>query len=593
MKLVKLPRLASLLLTALTVISIMTSAVYGAVKESAADSSDYPFVYVNPRYLDKHADSIIDEPLCIILDDYVEESFPTYAAATVYEDIDEAADYLRECFANRQETITLYMKTKYGSDDDASMIACIIEEHTGSPKYGDYIAFQYSTFQYTYKYDQRRRSYSYTFDVSYYTTAEQEALVDEKIQQVIKDLKLDDASDYRKIRSIYDYIASNVTYNKRSSGETKYTAYGALCEGSSVCQGYATLFYRMCLELGIDSRIITGTGNGESHAWNIVKLDDKYYLCDVTWDSPISYYHEYFLRSENGFAKHKASSAFTTDEFKELYPISDTELLGNNDYIDWDVSGGVLNVSSDYDIAFRDNEESAPWSVNSTSINKLVIGGDIRVIGSRSFEGLANLTDVTFGENTTDIGYWSFAWCSKLESITVPDSVVSIGKYAFYNCKSLSEIKLSSNLKVIDEGAFYNCTSLKSVVLPEGIKRIETNAFACPVDYVTIPRSIDSAACIASGAFTYKGRVTVRCYEDSYAVEYCKKYNIKYEIIEEVIGDVNGDGKFTEEDLSLITDVISGNAALDSAAFEAADVYKDGVIDIKDFNIIYSRIHNN
>lgn len=594
LKSVKLPRLASLLLAALTVVSILTPWVYAAGGVSEIPSVDYRFVYVNPRYLDKYAGAFQNPPLFI---DFAETSqellYSSASSDQIYEDIADAADYLRECFAQRQEKIILYMKTEYGLDSDVNLIASVIEAHTGNPKYGDAIALQYSTFQYGFRYDRRKKSYYYAFEVSYYTTLEQEVELDRKLDRVFEDMELEGVSDYRKVRRIYDYIASNVSYDKTSSGFLKYTAYGALCEGKSVCQGYAVLFYRMCLQQGIDARVITGVANGEAHAWNIVQIDGKYYLCDPTWDSPISYYHDYFLKSEKGFPKHTAASAFLTDEFKALYPISDSNLLDHSDNINWNVSNGVLTINSDYDLAFRDDDSAAPWSSRVNEIRKVVIGGDVRVLGSRSFEGMTNLTEVVFHERTRDIGYWCFAWCTKLKSLTMPNYVENIGKYAFYNCTSLSEIKLSPKLKIIDDGAFYNCTSLKSVVLPNGIKKIGANAFACPIDTITIPRSIDSPSCIASNAFTYKGRLTVRCYKDSYAVEYCKKYNIKYVIIDDIIGDLNGNGAFDDEDLEMLLDGITGIAPLDKSLLDVADVNCDGVIDIKDFNILYSQIHQN
>ena len=42
----------------------------------------------------------------------------------------------------------------------------------------------------------------------------------------------------------------------------QYTAYAALLDQKAACQGYAVLFYRMALELGVDSRLISGTEMG-------------------------------------------------------------------------------------------------------------------------------------------------------------------------------------------------------------------------------------------------------------------------------------------------------------------------------------------
>lgn len=84
-----------------------------------------------------------------------------------------------------------------------------------------------------------------------------------------------------------------------SSNTVKYTAYGALCNGKAVCNGYAVLFYRMCKEAGLSVRIISGTANGGSHAWNIVKVGDVYYAVDSTWDGQDAQtLDQYLLKSE-------------------------------------------------------------------------------------------------------------------------------------------------------------------------------------------------------------------------------------------------------------------------------------------------------
>jgi transglutaminase/protease-like cytokinesis protein 3 len=40
--------------------------------------------------------------------------------------------------------------------------------------------------------------------------------------------------------------------------------------------------------LDIECDIITGVADGESHAWNRVKIDGEYYLIDVTWNDPVT-----------------------------------------------------------------------------------------------------------------------------------------------------------------------------------------------------------------------------------------------------------------------------------------------------------------
>ena len=82
-------------------------------------------------------------------------------------------------------------------------------------------------------------------------------------------------TDAQKYRVIYNWVRQNVKY---ANGEISNEPYDVFINRKAVCQGYANLFYRLALELGVDARIISGkTDGGEGHAWNIVKLDGVYY----------------------------------------------------------------------------------------------------------------------------------------------------------------------------------------------------------------------------------------------------------------------------------------------------------------------------
>ncbi|MGN0619026.1 MAG: transglutaminase domain-containing protein [Ruminiclostridium sp.] len=130
-------------------------------------------------------------------------------------------------------------------------------------------------------------SLTYTYIIDYYTDYEQEDYVTAELTGIYSTLNLSALTEQEKVYKIYNWIASNVSYDydnlNNEENKTKYTAYGALKDKKAVCQGFAALFYRMCLDNGIDCRIISGDAGG-AHAWNIVKVDGKYYYADVTWD---------------------------------------------------------------------------------------------------------------------------------------------------------------------------------------------------------------------------------------------------------------------------------------------------------------------
>jgi hypothetical protein len=164
-----------------------------------------------------------------------------------------------------------------------------------------------------------------TINVEYETTLAQERVVDNRVADILKDLKLKDASDYEKVKTIHDYIINLASYD---TTYRKSSVYDILMDKTSVCEGYALAAYRLFIDAGLDCRIISGKGNKDAHAWNIVKVDGQWYNIDLTWDDPITntgeqvLRYDYFLKSERDFTEHVRDGEFNTTEFINTYPIA-------------------------------------------------------------------------------------------------------------------------------------------------------------------------------------------------------------------------------------------------------------------------------
>ncbi len=254
--------------------------------------------------------------------------------------VDAVGGKLRESLKNREAEITVYYQTTEEPDCEiAKEIWNAALEHTGKPTEGDYILFQYESLEIpdyditvatpteTENSETSAKTTYYlpiTYKVTYYTTNGQESELDSEVEKVIDGFGFnEDTSDYQKIKTIYDYICANYDNgNLDDAGDTlKSTAYAALINKTAVCQGYASLLYRLLLECGIDARIISGTANGENHVWNIVKYGDSYYYLDAACDAEKTG-NSCFLNGSDNFSGHTAEAAYTSEEFTTEYPIS-------------------------------------------------------------------------------------------------------------------------------------------------------------------------------------------------------------------------------------------------------------------------------
>lgn len=108
-------------------------------------------------------------------------------------------------------------------------------------------------------------------------------------------------NNYDKEKFVHDYILEKNIYD--INNKLNQSAYSALVNGKTVCAGYSRAFQYIMNKLNITTYYVTGKSQGESHAWNIVKLGNGYYNIDLTWDDGKIITYNYFNKTDYEFSK--------------------------------------------------------------------------------------------------------------------------------------------------------------------------------------------------------------------------------------------------------------------------------------------------
>lgn len=163
--------------------------------------------------------------------------------------------------------------------------------------------------------------YSVTFKYKYFQDSDKVQMIPEylfekkKIQAHQKAMKArveklarqaDQKTEKEKLLYIHDFLCENVRYDKLKKAYS-HEILGPLGQGVGVCEGIAKAVKILCDALGIWCVVAISNNNPEKkvkyrHAWNIVKVDGKYYHLDATFDNTLGKQgpirHDYFLLSD-------------------------------------------------------------------------------------------------------------------------------------------------------------------------------------------------------------------------------------------------------------------------------------------------------
>lgn len=169
-------------------------------------------------------------------------------------------------------------------------------------------------------------------------TPKEEAIVDEFLESFIHEF--DGKSDYEKVLGIYLYIAKTSKYES-DNGYTKFvdgriSPYDVLIEHKTVCIGSSTTFQFLMERLGVESFIIDHVSSYDettyntTHTYNLVKLDDKWFIVDINSPNNTS---SLLIGANNKYDKNDLKYlgvSLSKESYLDLYPDLPTDF--NIDY---------------------------------------------------------------------------------------------------------------------------------------------------------------------------------------------------------------------------------------------------------------------
>ncbi|WP_299064426.1 transglutaminase domain-containing protein [uncultured Polaribacter sp.] len=231
-----------------------------------------------------------------------------------------------------------------------------------------------------------------------------------KIEDLTNQIEKDFTSDENKARAAFYWLAKNIRYNlkeyynpkqrsyqfKYSSEEEKISKLQAIKDKlvsttfktkTGVCEEYAQSFKKICDLLGLEAAVISGYVRNSpkeigrpkkysNHAWNAVKLNNKWLILDATWAAGhlingkwIRKFNNYFynMPKDKIFKTHYPEDSLWVLRFgsiskEEFYnqPIYDASLLSSKAELLTSTTGILkVNASKEIILKFKNLENSS------------------------------------------------------------------------------------------------------------------------------------------------------------------------------------------------------------------------------------------
>lgn len=141
-----------------------------------------------------------------------------------------------------------------------------------------------------------------------------------EVKKLLKSWKMDKMTDYQRISKVNKYICDNVSYNYNADyGPGR--GYNAFLYGEAICNGYAELVDIFLNTMGYETVLVEAYSedfdfDNDGHAWNIVKINKKWYAIDTTWNDASKDKTKYLLVSQKEMKDHNRWKLGNAKDYK-------------------------------------------------------------------------------------------------------------------------------------------------------------------------------------------------------------------------------------------------------------------------------------
>ena len=285
----------------------------------------------------------------------------------------------------------------------------------------------------------------------------------EKVRWIVRNYIRAGMSERQKAQVLHNWLITNAHYHEDGTMKS-HDGKTLLLEGYGVCEAYAEAYGKFLTEAGIAwaNMLIQKM----SHAWNLVRVDGRWYHVDATWDDgpacQMKRYpcvsgmekNQYFLLTDKQIrADHDWEDRYVSaDKGRPLSyyePRLGREIwlqvwIGTNGYLlDWDhqtatVLGPCYGTETEILIPAEIEYEEKQWKVTAVDdgafrknkkIKSVTIGKNIRKIGANAFRdsGLTKITLKTDRLTEENVGKEAFGGLS--EKVRVRCSAKQLKRY--------------------------------------------------------------------------------------------------------------------------------------------------------------------
>lgn len=197
------------------------------------------------------------------------------------------------------------------------------------------------------------------------------------VENIISNIK-DKNDQFSTELIIHDYIAKTARYyeyeNIEDIPDSCHNIYGTLVKSSAVCDGFAKSMKLILNKCDIESIVVTGNLKNESHAWNLVKIDNNWYNLDLTSDKSIkSINNSYVIHSYFNITDEVIASTHVFDD-KDILPkcssneknyyIVKNKFINNSDLFKNKFAEVVNNSKTEELLEFSSNAINVPDKIS-------------------------------------------------------------------------------------------------------------------------------------------------------------------------------------------------------------------------------------